>query len=55
MNATENGLIHLESKHSVDETVQRLQALLQEKNVKVFALIDHSGEAAKAGIGDAAD
>lgn len=50
MNATENGLIHLESKHSVDETVQRLQALLQEKNVKVFALIDHSGEAAKAGL-----
>ena len=48
--SSENGLIHLDSKHSVDETLQRLQALLQEKNVKVFALIDHSGEAAKAGL-----
>ncbi len=51
MSATgENGLIHLASKHSVDETLQRLQALLQKKNIKVFALIDHSGEAAKAGL-----
>lgn len=48
--SSENGLIHLDSKHSVDETVQRLQALLQEKNIKVFALVDHSGEAAKAGL-----
>ena len=46
----ENGLIHLPSKHSVDETVQRLQTLLQEKNIKVFALVDHSGEAAQAGL-----
>lgn len=46
----ESGLIHLESKHSVDETLQRLQTLLQEKNIKVFALIDHSGEAGKAGL-----
>ena len=48
--STENGLIHLDSKHSVDETLQRLQALLQEKNIKVFTLIDHSGEAVKAGL-----
>jgi uncharacterized protein (DUF302 family) len=48
--SSDNGLIHLDSKHSVDETLQRLQALLQGKNVKVFALIDHSGEAAKAGL-----
>ncbi len=47
---TENGLIHLESKHSVDETVERLQLLLQEKKINIFALIDHSGEAAKAGL-----
>lgn len=48
--SSENGLIHLDSKHSVDETLQRLQALLQEKNIKVFTLIDHSGEAVKAGL-----
>ena len=45
-----SGLIHLESKHSVDETLQRLETLLREKNVQVFALVDHSGEAAKAGL-----
>jgi uncharacterized protein (DUF302 family) len=49
MNA-KNGLIHLESKHSVDETLQRLQLLLQEKNINIFALVDHSGEAAKVGL-----
>jgi uncharacterized protein (DUF302 family) len=46
----ERGLIHLMSKHSVEETLQRLHSLLQEKNIKVFALIDHSGEAEKAGL-----
>jgi uncharacterized protein (DUF302 family) len=45
-----NGLIHLESKHSVDETTQRLQLLLQEKSIMIFALVDHSGEAAKVGL-----
>jgi uncharacterized protein (DUF302 family) len=50
MGTIENGLIHLASKHSVDDTLQRLQALLQEKNIKIFALVDHSGEAAKAGL-----
>lgn len=45
-----NGLIHLESKHSVDETTQRLQLLLQEKSIMIFTLVDHSGEAAKAGL-----
>jgi uncharacterized protein (DUF302 family) len=45
-----HGLIHLPSRHSVDETVQRLQNMLQEKNINIFALIDHSGEAAKVGM-----
>lgn len=45
-----NGLISLPSNHSVDETLRRLQGLLAEKNVKIFALIDHSGEAGKAGL-----
>ncbi len=46
----DNGLIHLPSQHSVDDTVQRLQELLSEKNIKLFAVIDHSGEAEKAGL-----
>ena len=45
-----NGLIHLPSEHSVDDTVQRLQTLLSEKSINLFAVIDHSGEAEKAGL-----
>ncbi|MEI9975114.1 MAG: DUF302 domain-containing protein [Ignavibacteriota bacterium] len=40
----------LPSKHSVDETVKKIEAILQAKNVKIFALIDHSGEAEMAGL-----
>jgi uncharacterized protein (DUF302 family) len=45
-----NGLVELMSNYSVDETLQRLQNILQVKNITIFALIDHSGEAAKAGM-----
>ncbi len=48
--ASPNGLVHLESRHTVAETVDRLQALLREKGVTIFALIDHSGEAEKVGL-----
>jgi uncharacterized protein (DUF302 family) len=46
----ENGLIQVASRYSVDETVQRLQALLAQKGLQLFALVDHSGEAEKAGL-----
>ena len=45
-----SGIVDLPSKHAVDETVRRLEDLLAEKGVKLFALIDHSGEAAKVGL-----
>ena len=45
-----NGLITLESAHSVDETVAKIRAVLEAKQIKEFALIDHSGEAAKVGL-----
>jgi uncharacterized protein (DUF302 family) len=45
-----NGLVTLKSAHSVDETIARVRALLEAKGIKEFALIDHSGEAAKAGL-----
>ncbi|MGH9618070.1 MAG: DUF302 domain-containing protein [Acidobacteriaceae bacterium] len=44
------GFISLPTRSSVDETIARLQAMLQEKGVEIFALIDHSGEAKRAGI-----
>jgi uncharacterized protein (DUF302 family) len=48
--AADNGVVHRPSKHSVNETTQKLQHLLQAKGVQVFALVDHSGEAAKVGL-----
>jgi uncharacterized protein (DUF302 family) len=44
------GIIDLSSRYSVPETLARLQSILKEKDVKVFSLIDHSGEADKAGL-----
>jgi uncharacterized protein (DUF302 family) len=44
------GIVNLPTHSSVDETIARLQALLHEKSIHVFALIDHSGEAKRAGI-----
>lgn len=47
---SENGVVTITGNQSVDQTVQRLEAILQAKGVKLFALIDHSGEAGKAGM-----
>src|SRR5437667_10575403 len=47
---SDNGIITLPSQHSVDQTVEKLQALLRAKGVTLFALVDHSGEAAKVGM-----
>jgi uncharacterized protein (DUF302 family) len=44
------GFISRPSPHSVPETIQRFCALLKSKGVAIFALIDHSGEAEKAGL-----
>jgi uncharacterized protein (DUF302 family) len=45
-----NGIVDVPSKHSVDQTVDRLKDILQSKGVTLFALIDHSGEAEKVGM-----
>jgi uncharacterized protein (DUF302 family) len=45
-----NGLINTASNHSVNQTVDKLKGILQAKGVTLFALIDHSGEAEKAGL-----
>jgi uncharacterized protein (DUF302 family) len=46
----DNGIISKATTHSVDETVEKIKALLQAKSVKLFTVIDHSGEAAAAGL-----
>ena len=45
-----HGIVCKKSKHSVDETVERLISILQAKGVTLFALVDHSGEAQKVGL-----
>jgi uncharacterized protein (DUF302 family) len=46
----DHGLIRIASPYSVPETLQRLETLLQSKGLKIFARIDHSGEAAQVGL-----
>jgi uncharacterized protein (DUF302 family) len=44
------GLVRLPSRHSVAATIDRLDASLKQRNVLVFARIDFSGDAARAGL-----
>lgn len=46
----DNGMAHLGSSYSVGATIERVKAYLLSKGLTVFALIDHSGEAEKAGL-----
>ncbi len=45
-----NGVLRTASPYSVDETVKRLESVLSQRGVQVFALVDHSGEAEKVGL-----
>ena len=47
---TKKGIIDQPSNHSVDQTVENLKDILQSKGIKLFALVDHSGEAEKVGM-----
>jgi uncharacterized protein (DUF302 family) len=46
----DSGIVSIPSNHSVDQTVEKLEGILQAKGVKLFALVDHSGEAERAGM-----
>ncbi|HSS99104.1 MAG TPA: DUF302 domain-containing protein [Terriglobales bacterium] len=50
MISTDNGIVDVPSQHTVDETVEKLKNILLAKGIALFALIDHSGEAEKAGL-----
>ncbi len=45
-----NGILSKPSNHSVEETLEKLKRILQAKGVTLFAIVDHSGEAAKVGL-----
>jgi uncharacterized protein (DUF302 family) len=47
---TDSGILSITSNHSVDQTVDRIQALVKARSVKLFALVDHSGEAQSIGL-----
>jgi uncharacterized protein (DUF302 family) len=47
---SDNGIARLVSRESVAEVLRRLLTLLRDKGITVFAVVDHSGEAAKAGM-----
>ena len=46
----ENGIVNVRSLHSFSETMKRIERLVASKGLKIFCIIDHSGEAAAAGL-----
>ena len=48
--APESGVLRVASSHSVGDTVARLEGLLKERGVLIFARIDFSGDAGRAGL-----
>jgi uncharacterized protein (DUF302 family) len=44
------GITSIPSHRSVDQTVEALTNTLAARSITLFALVDHSGEAAKAGM-----
>jgi uncharacterized protein (DUF302 family) len=48
--ASGKGVVSKPSAHSVEETIDRLEAVLREKNIHIFARIDQRAEAKKDGL-----
>jgi len=46
----DRGIVDIPSPYSVPESISRVESLLKEKGLTVFARVDHSGEAEKAGL-----
>ena len=45
-----SGIVRIPAIHSVAETVEKLRSILQSKGATLFAVVDHSGEAARVGM-----
>ena len=48
--SADNGIVMVPSHRSVDQTVDTIEGILKAKGIKLFALVDHSGEAKAAGL-----
>lgn len=46
----DNGIVSVRSSHSFPETMQRIERLMSSKGLKIFCIVDHSGEASAAGL-----
>jgi uncharacterized protein (DUF302 family) len=46
----DQGLVHLRSVHSVADTISRLQTIVERHGLIILARIDHSDDAARAGM-----
>jgi len=47
---TAHGILSERSPYSVPDALDKLESFLRNKGIKIFARIDHSGEAAQAGL-----
>lgn len=50
MAENEKGLVQLQSAHSFANTLERLESYIASKGLTIFARIDFSGDAGKAGL-----
>lgn len=48
--AKDNGIVTVPSKHSVKETIDRLESLVKSNGLTVFARLDFSSDAEKSGL-----
>lgn len=48
--STPAGVVTIASPHSVSQTVERLVALIAERHLTLFAVVDHSGGARDVGL-----
>lgn len=48
--SNDNGILQRLATGSVDEVVERLLSILRAKAIRVFVVVDHSGEAEKVGL-----
>jgi uncharacterized protein (DUF302 family) len=44
------GIVTKASPHSVDRTIERLETIVEQKGLRVFARFDHSDEAQRVGL-----
>ncbi len=44
-----DGVLHVESRHSVEDTVERARRMIERQGLRVFGIIDHQDAAKKVG------